>query len=295
MGALPLVSRTANSSSDRTVVRIGTSGDCIGGRAVTVIAGPCSVEGRDMILDTARSVRAAGAVMLRGGAFKPRTSPYDFQGLGETALELLADARAATGLPVVTEVMDPRHVELVARYADVLQIGARSMQNFALLTEVGRSGMPVLLKRANSGTLTELLHAAEYVLATGNAQVVLCERGIRTFESSTRNTLDVSAIPVLQAETHLPVIVDPSHAGGRASLVTPLALAAIAAGADGLLVEVHPTPTLALSDGEQSITPLMFGELMRQIEAVAHAIGRQLARPGESWRTGERREDRCVA
>src|SRR5690606_25375567 len=200
--------------------------------------GPCSVESRDGLLEAADAVRAAGAGMIRGGAFKPRTSPYSFQGLGEEGLRYLAEAREATGLPVVTEVMDTRHVDLVASYADVLQVGARNMQNFPLLSELGRAGKPVLLKRGLSATLSELLMAAEYVMAQGNGSVILCERGIRTYETATRNTLDVSAIPVLKRETHLPVIVDPSHAAGRAELVQPLALAAIAAGADGLLVEV---------------------------------------------------------
>ena len=283
MSPHPLAARDAGRPRDRTVVHVGSRADAarvgIGGPPVVVMAGPCSVEGRDTLLDAACAVRAAGAVMLRGGAFKPRTSPYAFQGLGEPALALLAQARAASGLPIVTEVLDPRHVELVAGYADMLQIGARNMQNFALLTEAGRSGVPVLLKRAVSGTIAELLHAAEYVLAAGNADLVLCERGIRTFESATRNTLDVSAVPVLKAETHLPVVVDPSHAGGRAALVTPLALAAVAAGADGLLVEVHPVPQHALSDGEQSLTPDAFADMMRRVEAVALAVGRPLARP----------------
>src|SRR5688500_7611143 len=278
-----------------TIIRVGDSAT-VGGRELSIIAGPCSVEGRDMLRQTARAVAAAGAGMLRGGAFKPRSSPYAFQGLGEAGLRMLAEARAETGLPVVTEVMDTRQVELIAEHADVLQIGARNMQNFALLSEVGRVQRPVLLKRGLSATVNELIMAAEYIMAEGNRDVILCERGIRTFETATRNTLDIAAIPVLKAETHLPVIVDPSHAAGRASLVAPLAFAAIAAGADGLLIEVHPAPALALSDGAQSITPLMFAELMRQIEAVAHALDRSVARPGETRRTvGERREDRCVA
>src|SRR5439155_5499276 len=238
-----------------------------GGDAITVIAGPCSVESREMLAGTARRVRMAGAAMLRGGAFKPRTSPYAFQGLGTTALKILAEVRAETGLPVVTEVMDPRQVETVAEHADVLQIGARNMQNFSLLSEVGRVQRPVLLKRGLSATLKELVMAAEYIMAEGNRDVILCERGIRTFETATRNTLDVSAIPVLKAETHLPVIVDPSHAGGRASLVAPLAFAAIAAGADGLIVEVHPDPSTALSDGDQSLAPDAFANLMRRLTA----------------------------
>jgi 3-deoxy-7-phosphoheptulonate synthase len=248
----------------------------IGGAAITMIAGPCSVESVEMIVDIANRVKSLGAVMLRGGAFKPRTSPYSFSGLGAEALGFLETARAASALPVVTEVMDTRQVELVSRSADMLQVGARNMQNFSLLEEVGRSGRPVLLKRGLSATITELLLAAEHVMAAGNSNVVLCERGIRTFESSTRSTLDVSAIPVLKEETHLPVIVDPSHAGGRARLVIPLALASIAAGADGIMVEVHPDPEAALSDGDQSLTLEMFAELMRAASPVAHAVGRTL-------------------
>jgi 3-deoxy-7-phosphoheptulonate synthase len=248
----------------------------IGGAAVTVIAGPCSVENVEMIVDIASRVKSLGAVMLRGGAFKPRTSPYSFNGLGAEALGFLEAARAASALPVVTEVMDTRQVDMVARSADMLQVGARNMQNFSLLEEVGRSGRPVLLKRGLSATITELLLAAEHVMAAGNSNVVLCERGIRTFESSTRSTLDVSAIPVLKEETHLPVIVDPSHAGGRARLVIPLALASIAAGADGIMVEVHPDPEAALSDGDQSLTLEMFAELMRAAAPVARAVGRTL-------------------
>ncbi len=251
----------------------------VGGHELAVIAGPCSVEGRAMLVETARAVRRAGATLLRGGAYKPRTSPHTFQGMGDDALALLAEARAATGLPVVTEVVDPRQVERMAGIVDVLQIGARNMQNYALLAEVGQSNMPVLLKRGLSATLKELLLASEHVRVRGNDQVILCERGIRTFETATRNTLDVSAVPVLKAESRLPVIVDPSHAGGRASLVAPLALAAVAAGADGLIVEVHPDPACALSDGEQSLTFDAFAELMRRVAPVAAAVGRALAEP----------------
>ena len=258
-----------------TTIRVG--GTAVGGRELAVIAGPCSVEGRDMLRQTARAVADAGAGMLRGGAFKPRTSPYAFQGLGEAGLRMLAEVRAETGLPIVTEVMDTRQVELVAEYADVLQIGARNMQNFALLSEVGRVQRPVLLKRGLSATIQELLMAAEYVMAQGNRDVILCERGIRTFEPATRNTLDVAAIPVLKAETHLPVLVDPSHAGGRADLVAPLAFAAIAAGADGLVVEVHPCPREALSDGDQSLTLEAFADFMRRLRPFADAAGRTLA------------------
>jgi len=254
-------------------------GAAVGGPEVVVIAGPCAVEGRAMLLETADAVRAAGAVALRGGAFKPRTSPYAFPGLGREALALLAEARARTGLPIVTEVLDPRHAEEVAAVADVLQIGTRNMQNYALLAEVGRLGRPVLLKRGMAATLREFLLAAEYVLAHGNPEVILCERGIRTFETATRNTFDVAAIPVLKSETHLPVIVDPSHAAGRAEWVAPLAFAAVAAGADGLLVEVHPRPEEARSDGDQSLRPEAFATLMRRLEGFAAAAGRGLARP----------------
>ncbi len=256
-----------------------TGAVAVGGPELVVVAGPCAVEGRAMILDSAHAVRAAGARMLRGGAYKPRTSPHTFQGMGGDALELLAEARRASGLPTVTEVVDPRQVERVAAAADVLQIGARNMQNYALLAEVGRAGVPVLLKRGLSATVRELLLAAEHVRVQGNERVILCERGIRTFETATRNTLDVAAVPVLQAETHLPVLVDPSHAGGRAALVAPLALAAVAAGADGLLVEVHPEPAAALSDGEQSLDFDAFRRLMARLAPVAAAVGRTLAAP----------------
>ena len=275
-----LASREAGPGLDGTVVRAGRA--AIGGKAIAVIAGPCSVEGRDMLLETAEAVRAAGATLLRCGAFKPRTSPYAFQGIGAPGLTLLAEARERTGLAVVTEVMDTRQVELVAEHADMLQVGARNMQNFSLLAEVGRAGRPVLLKRGLSATIRELLMAAEYVMAHGNRDVVLCERGIRTFETGTRNTLDISAIPVLKEETHLPVIVDPSHAGGRAALVAPLAFAAIAAGADGLMIEVHPDPECARSDGEQSLNPEAFAGLMSHLAPFAIAAGRTLApRPGQ--------------
>jgi 3-deoxy-7-phosphoheptulonate synthase len=284
-----LASRDYSADRDRaTVVTIGGSGDAdpcaIGGPALAVIAGPCSVEGREMLLDIARAVRGAGAGALRGGAYKPRTSPYAFQGMGAPALEILAEARAATGLPIVTEVMDPRQVESVAAVADVLQVGARNMQNFSLLAEVGDARTPVLLKRGLSATIKELLMAAEYILARGNRQVILCERGIRTFETATRNTLDVAAIPVLKSETHLPVIVDPSHAGGLASLVAPLAFAGIAAGADGLIVEVHPDPENALSDGDQSLRVAQFESLMQRLGAFAEAAGRTAARPARAAR-----------
>jgi 3-deoxy-7-phosphoheptulonate synthase len=265
-------------AAESTVVHAGPgAGTAVGGVELAIIAGPCSVEGVDMMRSTARAVQRAGAGMLRGGAFKPRSSPYAFQGLGQEALEILAAVRAETGMPVVTEVMDTRHVELVASYADVLQVGARNMQNFSLLSELGRVQRPILLKRGLSGTITELLMAAEYIMAQGNRDVILCERGIRTFETATRNTLDVAAIPVLKRETHLPVIVDPSHAGGRAYLVAPLAYAAIAAGADGLIVEVHPCPEEALSDGDQSLSPDAFVQLMKGVSAFATAAGRRLS------------------
>ena len=260
-----------------TVVNVGDSVETrIGGKCLAIIAGPCAVESLDMLQETARSVRQSGARFLRGGAFKPRTSPYAFQGLGPAALEMLAQVRAESGLPVVTEVMDPRQVEEVAAHADVLQIGARNMQNFSLLAEVGRVQRPVLLKRGLSARVSELLMAAEYIMAQGNRDVILCERGIRTYETATRNTLDIAAIPVLKAETHLPVIVDPSHAGGRADLVAPLAFAAIAAGADGLIVEVHPHPENALSDGDQSLTLGAFAEMMRALRPFAEAAGRTM-------------------
>ncbi len=249
----------------------------LGGEELAVIAGPCSVEGRAMLEETALHVRGAGARALRGGAFKPRTSPYSFRGMGQEGLELLAEVRGRTGLPVVTEVMDTRQVEMVAGYADVLQVGARNMQNFALLTEVGRTHRPVLLKRGMSATVKDLLLAAEYVMSQGNMHVILCERGIRTFETATRNTFDVAAIPVLKRETHLPVVADPSHAGGYRHLVAPLAFAAVAAGADGLMVEVHPDPESAASDGEQSLDFGEFDALMAGLRPFAEAAGRTLA------------------
>lgn len=250
----------------------------IGSDEVVVVAGPCSVEGREMLAETARAVVREGARGLRGGAFKPRSSPYSFQGLGEEGLQILSDVRAATGLPIVTEVMDTRQVELVASYADMLQIGARNMQNYNLLTEVGRLQRPVLLKRGMSATVEDLLLAAEYVMSQGNPNVVLCERGIRTFGTATRNTFDLAAIPVLKRETHLPVFADPSHAGGRRHLVAPLSYAAIAAGADGLIVEVHPDPEIATSDGEQSLDLPEFASLMATIRPFVEAAGRSLAR-----------------
>ncbi len=249
----------------------------IGAKGVVLIAGPCSVEDRVQLLETAHAVREAGGHALRGGAFKPRTSPYAFQGLGEEGLELLAEARQATGLPVVTEVMAPEQVGLVVKYADVLQIGARNMQNYALLHAAGESQHPVLLKRGMSATIEEMLMAAEYILSHGNRRVILCERGIRTFETATRNTTDINAVPVLKALTHLPVLLDPSHSTGYSQYVTAIARAAVAAGADGLIVEVHPKPEAALSDGVQSLLPQQFADLVRQVQRVAESVDRCLA------------------
>ncbi len=257
-----------------TIVPIGDLR--IGESQVALIAGPCAVEGRDAFLETANSVMESGAHMLRGGAFKPRTSPYSFQGMGEAGLRILAEARRETGLPVVTEVMDPELVPLVTSYADMLQIGARNMQNFALLHAAGRAQRPVLLKRGMMSTIEELLMAAEYILSHGNERVVLCERGIRTFEPYTRNTVDINAIPLLKQLTHLPVVVDPSHGTGKRELVTPVAQASVAGGADGLMVEVHAHPELALSDGPQSLPPEMFSYLVDSVRAVAAAVGRTL-------------------
>ncbi|MGW8266273.1 MAG: 3-deoxy-7-phosphoheptulonate synthase [Longimicrobiales bacterium] len=259
-------------AADRTRIPLG--GAEVGGPAVVVIAGPCSVEGKENTLDIARFIASKGARGLRGGAFKPRTSPYSFRGLGKEGLEILAEVREETGLPVVTEVMDTRQVELVAEYADAIQIGARNMQNFPLLSEVGRTHRPILLKRGMSATVKDLLLAAEYVMSQGNMSVMLCERGIRTFETATRNTFDLAAIPLLKKETHLPVIADPSHAAGRRDLVHALSYGAVAAG--GLLVEVHPDPESALSDGEQTLDYQEFGELMEALTPFAAAAGRSM-------------------
>jgi len=249
----------------------------IGGDEIVIIAGPCSVESRQQLLETAQAVREAGAHALRGGVFKPRTSPYAFQGMGEAGLELLAEAREITGMPIVTEVMREEQIGLLTRYVDVLQVGARNMQNFALLHAVGESQHPVLLKRGMMATVEELLMAAEYILSHGNRRIILCERGIRTFENSTRNTTDINAIPVLKELTHLPIVLDPSHSTGNWNYVTAVARAGIAAGADGLIVEVHPSPDEALSDGGQSLKPERFAEMIRQVRAVARAIGREIA------------------
>ncbi len=253
------------------------NGFTVGGEEIAIIAGPCSVESRAQFLEAAHAVREAGAHALRGGIFKPRTSPYVFQGLGEEGLELLAEAHQQTGLPVVAEIMSQSQLEAMLGVVDVLQVGARNMQNYALLRALGETRTPVLLKRGMSATLEELLMSAEYILAGGNARVILCERGIRTFETATRNTTDINAIPVLKSLTHLPVILDPSHSTGYYEFVTAVARAAVAAGADGLIVETHPNPGQALSDGRQSLKPEKFAELVRQVEAVALAVGRRLA------------------
>jgi 3-deoxy-7-phosphoheptulonate synthase len=250
------------------------NGSHMGGNKILVIAGPCSVESREQIIETACAVKEAGATALRGGAFKPRTSPYSFQGHGEKGLQWLAEARQVTGLPIVTEVMEPAYVPMVTQYADVLQIGARNMQNFALLNAVGESQHPVLLKRGMACTIEDLLMAAEYVLSHGNNRLMLCERGIRTFEKATRNTFDVNAIPVLKALTHLPVVADPSHGTGYWEYVESISRAAVAAGADGLIVEVHMQPDQAMSDGRQSLTPKRFESLMKQVKRVAEAVDR---------------------
>jgi len=258
-----------------TVVRLA-NGAAFGGEELAICAGPCSVESREQIEATARAVAARGANVLRGGAFKPRTSPYAFQGLGLEALEMLREAADRYGMAVVTEVLDPREVEMVAARADMLQIGARNMQNFSLLREAGQSGKPVLLKRGFSATIEEWLMAAEYLLVAGNSDVVLCERGVRSFDSATRNVLDLAAVPLLHSLTHLPVIVDPSHGTGQAALVGPMTLAGIAAGADGILIEVHPDPGSAASDGQQSLTFEQFDGLMEQVDVVARSIGRRV-------------------
>mgnify|MGYP002682106479 FL=1 len=255
---------------------IDVSGVKIGGNQIILMAGPCSVESRTQLLETAVAVKEAGAHILRGGAFKPRSSPYSFQGMGEEGLQILAEAREQTGLPIVTEVMAPEQVALVAEYSDILQIGARNMQNYALLHAVGRSNRPVFLKRGMMSTIEEWLMSAEYVLSNGNYQVMLCERGIRTFERYTRNTLDINAIPVLKQLSHLPVIGDPSHGTGKWDLVAATAKACVAAGADGLMIEVHPNPAEALSDGAQSLKPEKFAQLVRELKAVAAAVGRAL-------------------
>ncbi len=255
---------------------VPVNGVTVGGRQLVVMAGPCAVESYDQLLETARAVKEAGGHVLRGGVFKPRTSPYSFQGLGEEGLKLLAKARDEVGLPIVTEVMDPQQVPLVTTYADILQIGARNMQNYTLLHAVGEAQRPVLLKRGMMSTIEELLMAAEYILSHGNDRIILCERGIRTFEKHTRNTLDISAVPLLKQLSHLPVVVDPSHGTGKWELVEPMSRAAVAAGADGLLIEVHPCPQEALSDGVQSLKPVRFATMMRSLRPLAAAVGRTL-------------------
>ncbi|MEJ2200944.1 MAG: 3-deoxy-7-phosphoheptulonate synthase [Desulfuromonadaceae bacterium] len=252
------------------------AGLSIGGDRLVVMAGPCSVESEAQILESAHAVKAAGARVLRGGAFKPRTSPYSFQGMEEEGLKLLALARQETGLPIVTEVVNPRDVDLVARYADIMQVGARNTQNFALLKMLGQIDKPILLKRGMATTIQEFLMSAEYILSEGNRRVILCERGIRTFETATRNTLDISAVPVLKEQTHLPVIIDPSHATGHASLVPSMCYAGVAAGCDGLIVEVHPHPETAASDGPQSLRPEAFAAMMKKLRAFAEVAGRTL-------------------
>ena len=259
--------------SERTMIRVGKS---VMGKGLVVIGGPCSVESEEQLLETARKVKEAGADMLRGGVFKPRTSPYSFQGLGLKGLKILEKAKEETGLPIVSEVMDTRDVAWVSEYVDVLQIGARNMQNFSLLKEVGKANKPVLLKRGMHSTIEEWLNSAEYVLKEGNQDVILCERGIRTFETYTRNTLDLSAVPALRELTHLPVVVDPSHGTGKASLIEPMSMAAVASGADGLIIEVHRNPMEALSDKDQALTPTQFGELVRK--------GRLLRDAMEGWK-----------
>jgi len=259
---------------DNTIVRVGDAE--FGGNKIVVCAGPCSVESEEQMIGIAESVKASGATLLRGGAFKPRTSPYAFQGLKAEGLMYLKRARNRTGLPVVSEITNPSQLELFMEFVDVVQVGARNMQNFELLKELGRINKPILLKRGFSNSIEELLMSAEYIMSGGNTQVILCERGIRTFETATRNTLDISAVPILKSRTHLPVVIDPSHAGGMAWLVEPLSKAAVAVGADGLIIEVHNDPKHALSDGQQSLTPEAFDELMKHLAPVAEAVGRTI-------------------
>ena len=269
-----LIARRKDEHQETTTVRVGDV--IVGGPQLVVVAGPCAIESYEQLLSTALEIKRLGATMLRGGAYKPRTSPYSFRGKGELGLEMLSQVKALTGLPVVTEVMDVRDLERIAEVADMFQVGSRNMQNFTLLSEIGKTKRPVLLKRGLAATIEEWIYAAEYILAEGNDQVVLCERGIRTFETYTRNTVDISAIPALKELTHLPVFLDPSHGTGRWSLVSPVALAGVAAGADGLMIEVHPQPELALSDGDQSLNFERFSELMERVEPVAKAVGREL-------------------
>ncbi|MDD5634679.1 MAG: 3-deoxy-7-phosphoheptulonate synthase [Candidatus Omnitrophica bacterium] len=276
---IPILKPYKRASLDfkKTPTKVSAGGGVvIGGKEIIVMAGPCSVENQKILLETAKVVKKSGAKILRGGAFKPRTSPYSFQGLGEVGLKYLAEARERTGLRVVTEIMDVRTLEMVTKYTDIIQIGARNMQNFDLLKEVGKVRTPVLLKRGIASTIKELLMSAEYILAGGNKDVILCERGIRTFETFTRNTLDLNAVPALKSLTHLPVVVDPSHGTGRWGLVSVMAGAAIAAGADGLMIEVHPNPEEAFSDGDQSLLPAKFDTMMKSLRKIAKAVGRTL-------------------
>jgi 3-deoxy-7-phosphoheptulonate synthase len=255
---------------------IDVKGTVVGGRKIPVMAGPCAVENKTILTSIAEKVKSSGASFLRGGAYKPRTSPYSFQGLGEEGLKYLAEASEKTGLPIITEIMDPRDLDVIVKYADIIQIGARNMQNFRLLLEVGSARKPVLLKRGLSSTIKEWLMSAEYIMSRGNHEVMLCERGIRTFETATRNTLDLSAVPVLKQLTHLPVVVDPSHGVGKWDLVSPMAKAAVAAGADALIIEVHTNPEEAMSDGEQSLRPDNFRQLMEELKPVAASVGREI-------------------
>ena len=268
--------KLASREFKRENTEIDVRGVLIGGKKIPVMAGPCAVENKTVLTAIAEKVKAGGAAFLRGGAYKPRTSPYSFQGLGEEGLEYLAEAREKSGLPIVTEIMDPRDLDVIVRYADIIQIGARNMENFRLLLEVGSAQKPVLLKRGLSSTIKEWLMSAEYIMSRGNHQVMLCERGIRTFETATRNTLDLSAVPVLKQLTHLPVVVDPSHGVGKRDLVAPMTKAAVAAGADALIIEVHTNPEEAMSDGDQSLKPEQFEQLMRELGAVARAVGREI-------------------
>lgn len=272
-----LSSRTTR--PDNTVIELANGAVRIGGSEVVIMAGPCSVESRDQIIEIAHAVKEAGATVLRGGAFKPRTSPYDFQGLGLKGLEYLADARAATGLPIITEVMREEQVPMVAEYGDILQIGARNMQNYGLLQAVGKQPRPVMLKRGICGTVRELLMCAEYIVSNGNYNVMLCERGIRTYETATRNTFDLNAVPVLKQTSHLPVVADPSHGTGLRELVSAMSRAAVAAGADALILEVHPDPDTAVSDGRQSLSLPEFATLMQSLRRVAEAVDRKVAEP----------------
>ena len=266
---------------ENTVVTAGSAQ--FGGHALAVIAGPCAIESYEQLYETAMAVKQAGACMLRGGAYKPRTSPYSFQGLEQEGLKILKAVSNEVGLPVISEVTDPRHVELMSEYVDMLQIGARNMQNFALLKEVAKSKKPILLKRGTSATIEEWLMAAEYIMAGGNQNIVLCERGIRTFETYTRNTLDLNAVPMIKHLSHLPIIVDPSHGTGIWHLVTPMSKASLGAGADGLIIEVHPCPEDAVSDGQQSLTPANFKQLMSELQAVAVAMGRSFSHDGGTY------------